>query len=135
MGLNTNTKKTEAMVFLPERVCTCLTAAIYKARMSNVYWEERRGRKVTCQECGVEITVGSLWSHLEALHSVYTSFVIHADAAPPVAPRQLPVVFNIREGKYRCPVRGCPQGAKGQGCKTPCNLRWDFGYRHPAMKW
>ena len=27
---------------------------------------------------------------------------------------------------------GCLQGQEGKGCRTPFNLRWHFGYRHPA---
>ena len=39
VGLQTNTKKTEAMVFLPGRVRTSLSEAVYRARMD----EEFRG--------------------------------------------------------------------------------------------
>ena len=95
-----------------------------------MYREERRGRMITCQECGAEMTAGSLRSHLEMKHDVYTSFALPADAAPQVAPRQLPVVFNVEEGKYWYPVPGCPQGAEEWGCKTHFNLWWHFGYRH-----
>ena len=70
MGLKTNTKKTEAMVFLPGRVCICLTADAYETRMSNLYQEEPCRRKATCQECGAEMAVGSLRSHLETQYDV-----------------------------------------------------------------
>ena len=65
IGLNSNTTRAEAMVFLPGCIHTCLSADAYKARMSDPYQEERRGRKVTYQGCGLELAVGSLWSHLE----------------------------------------------------------------------
>ena len=100
--------------------------------MGDLFREERRGRKVSCQECGQKMVVGSLRSHLETQHDVYTSFALPADAAPPVAPRRLAATYNVGEGKYRCPVPGCPQGQEGRGCKTPFNLRWHFGYRHPT---
>jgi hypothetical protein len=77
------------------------------------------------------MAVGSLRSHLETQHSVYTSLALPADAAPPVVPRRLTAVYDVEEGKYRCPVPGCTQGAEGRGCNTPFNLRWHSGYRHP----
>jgi hypothetical protein len=58
VGLKTNTKKIESMVFLPGHIRTCLSSDAYKARMSNLYREERRGRKVSCQECGAEMAWG-----------------------------------------------------------------------------
>ena len=42
MGLKTNTKETEAMVFLPDRIRTCLSADIYEAWMGGLYQEDRR---------------------------------------------------------------------------------------------
>ena len=65
VGLKTNTTKTEATVFLPGRIRTCLTSEAYEARMGDLYREERRGRKVSCQECRQHMAVGSLRSHLE----------------------------------------------------------------------
>ena len=118
VGLQTNTTKTKAMVFLPGRIRTCLTDGAYKAQMGDLYREERRGQKVSCQECGQQMAVGSLRSHLETQHDVYTSFALPADAAPPVAPRQLAVTYGIVEGKYRCPMSGCLQGQEERGCKN-----------------
>ena len=40
--------------------------------------------------------------------------------------------FLPKEGTFRCPVPGCPQGQEGAGCKTSFNLRYHFAYRHPA---
>ena len=60
VGIKTNTKKPEAMVFLPGRIHTCLSSYAYETRMDNLYQEERRGRKVDCQECGLEMAVESL---------------------------------------------------------------------------
>ena len=87
---------------------------------------------MSCQECGQMMAVGSLRSHLETQHDVYTSFALPVDTTPPVAPRRLAATYDVGEGKYRCPVPGCPQGQEGRGCKTPFNLRWHFGYRHPT---
>jgi hypothetical protein len=97
-----------------------------------LYREERRGRKVSCQECGQRLAVGSLRSHLETQHDVYTSYALRAtDAAPPTAPRRLTAKYFIADSKYRSPAPGCPQEEEGRGCKTPFNLRFNFGYRHP----
>ena len=78
------------------------------------------------------MVMGSLQSHLETQHDVYTTFALPADAAPPVAPRHLAATYDVEEGKYRCPIPGCPQGQEGWGCKTSFNLQWHFGYRHPT---
>ena len=67
------------MVFLPGRIRTCLTAESYEARMGDLFREERRWRKVSCQECGQKMAVGSLRSHLETQHNVYTSFALPTD--------------------------------------------------------
>ena len=121
--LKINISKTEAMVFLPGRIRAYLTVDAYKARMGDLYRKERRVRKVSWQECGQGMVVGSLRSHLETQHGVYTLFVLPADAAPPVAPRHLAAIFDVTEEKYRCPVPGCLQVQEGRGCKTPFNLR------------
>ena len=92
---------------------TCLSADAYEARMGDLSREERRGYKVSCQECGQWMVAGSLRSHLETQHDVYTSFALPADAAPPVAPQRLAATFDIEEGKYRCPMPGCLQGQEG----------------------
>jgi hypothetical protein len=95
------------MVFLPGRIRTYLSSDAWEARVDDLYQEERRGREVSCQEYRAEMAVGSLRSHLETQHNVYTSFALRAtDTAPPEAPRHLTAVK--REGKYRCPVLGCP---------------------------
>ena len=60
VGLKTNTTKTEVMVFLLGRIRTCLTDDAYEAQMADRYREERRGRKVSCQECGQHMAAGSL---------------------------------------------------------------------------
>jgi hypothetical protein len=131
MGLQTNTKKTEVLVFLPGRIQTFLTADAHEARMDDLYQEEQRGRKVSCQEYRADMTWGggSLWSPLETQPDIYTLFALRAtDASTPAAPRRLTAVNW--EGKYRCPMTGFSQGEEGRGCSTPFNLRWHFEYRH-----
>ena len=41
VGLHTNTKKTQAMVFLPELIRICLSANAYKVCMYNLYREKQ----------------------------------------------------------------------------------------------
>ena len=90
------------MVSLSGCIRTCLSANAYEARMSDLYLDGRRGRKVTCQECGLDMAMGFLRSHLETQHDVYTSFALRAtDAAPPAAPRRLLAIFNVEEGTSR----------------------------------
>ena len=48
--------------------------------MGDLYRKERRGRKVSYQEYGQQMVVGSLRSHLEMQHDVYTSFALPTDA-------------------------------------------------------
>ena len=46
--LKTNTKKTEAMAFLPSRIYTCLYADTYKAQLDDFYQAGQHGRQVNC---------------------------------------------------------------------------------------
>ena len=80
------------------------------------------------------MTMGSFRSHFETQHGVYTLVALPADAAQTVMSRQLAAVFDVEEGKYRCPMLDFPQGGEGWGCKIPFNLRWHPGSRHPADK-
>jgi hypothetical protein len=102
--------------------------------MDDLYCEEHRVRKVSCQECGQQMVVRCLWSHLKTQHDIYMLSTLPANAVCPVEPRRLAAVVDAKEDKYRCPVTGCPQGEEGRGYKTPFNLRWHFRYQHPANK-
>ena len=135
VGLRTNTTKTEAMVFLPGKIRTPLTAESYEARMDDVYRAEKTGRRVECHICQSSLAVGSLRSHLSTQHDEYQCFVVKdSQEGPLLPPRRLTAAFFHEEGKFRCPVPACPQGHEGRGCKTPFNLRWHFAYRHPRDK-
>ena len=68
VGPRTNTTKTEAMVFLPGKIRTPLTAESYEARMDDVYRAEKTGRRVECHICQSSLAVGSLRSHLSIQH-------------------------------------------------------------------
>ena len=71
VGLRTNTTKTEAMVFLPDKLRTPLPAESYEARMDQEYWELKLGRRLPCTICGTSLAVGSLRSHLVTQHDVH----------------------------------------------------------------
>ena len=84
-------------------------------------------------ESATHASIVVLYWLLEGLLCVANCVVpVPCACAPPVTPRRLAATYNVGEGKYRCPVPGCPQGQEGRGCKTPFNLRWHFGYRHPT---
>ena len=132
VGLETNTKKTEVMVFLPGRVRTSLSEAAYKARMDKDFRGEHKGRKVECGECGMLLVVGYLAGHQASQHDIYQSFALEEDqgGAPP-SPRRWTATHLPEEDCYPCPVLGCPQGQAGRGAQNLWNLRWHFAYRHP----
>ena len=50
VGLETNTAKTEVMVFLPGRIRSCLSVEAYKSRTDALY-RATRGGKVECHIC------------------------------------------------------------------------------------
>ena len=75
-GLRTNTTKTEAMVFLPGRIRTPLTAEAYEARMDDTFRAEKTGRRVECHICQRSLAVGSLRSHLSTQYDDYQCFVV-----------------------------------------------------------
>ena len=81
--------------------------------MSDLYQEERCEREVRYQECRKQMVVGSLRSHLETQHTVYTLFALPTDSVPLMVPWRLVVVHNIQEVKYWCPVLDFPQGEEG----------------------
>ena len=92
----------------------------------------KSGRRVTCTICNVSLAVGSLRSHLVSQHDVHQSFNIKGSEAAPLKPPWRYVAdFFPADGKFRCPVRECPQGDEDYGCTTSFNLRWHFTFRHP----
>ena len=105
VGLETNTTKTEAMVFLPGRIRTCLMEESYSARMDPSTREEIKGRQVTCQLFKLEVTASYLATHLEVQHNVQQTYV-REEVCQPVRRsfmvRPAPGVNN-----WYCPVPGC----------------------------
>ena len=58
VGLETNTTKTEMMVFLPGRIRTGLSEDAYLSRMNALHRESKKGRRVECHVCRKEFARG-----------------------------------------------------------------------------
>ena len=103
VGLQTNTTKTEVMVFVPGKIRTFLSESAYRARMDEDFRGEGKGRKVECSECGKELAVGSLAGHLSKQHDIYQSFaMVEKDGTPPPPPSgRWDAVYLPAENCYR----------------------------------
>ena len=86
VGLQTNTTKTEVMVFVPGKIRTFLSESAYRARMDETYRGEGKGRKVECSECGRMLAVGSMAGHLAKQHDNYQSFAMAESDGTPSPP-------------------------------------------------
>ena len=127
VGLQTNTTKTEVMVFVPGKIGTFLSEKSCRARMDEDFRGEGTGRKVECSEWGKELAVGSLAGHLAKQHDIYQSFAMaERDGTPPPPPSgQWDATNYPAENCYRCPVPDCPQGCDGSsnGLRDSWNVR------------
>ena len=133
VGLKTNAKKTEVMVFLPGKIRTSLSQESYASRMEMEMRARTSrgpsGRRVQCPKCRKTLKAGSLRSHLETQHDTYEVL------APPEGAEQAPparhsVWKEASQAGYKCPVPGCPAGRQ----RDAFNLRMHFRYRHPRDK-
>ena len=79
VGLQTNTTKTEVMVFVPGKIRTALLERAYRARMNKDFRGKGKGRKVECSECGKLLAIGTLAGHLGKQHDVYQSIVLEEE--------------------------------------------------------
>ena len=73
--------------------------------------------------------VSSLTNHLEGVHGVFRSKIIHKDLIVEDCELVDYVTETFTDG-YRCPVEGCDYGLKNGLTVTPYPLRRHFGYRH-----
>ena len=73
VGLRTNTKKTEAMAFIPGRIRTCLSEESYAARMENLTERRASTARVSCRKCGADLAEGSLQRHMLTQHGIHRS--------------------------------------------------------------
>ena len=132
VGLQTNTTKTEVMVFVPSKICTALSKRAYRVRMDEDFRGVVKGRKVECSKYGKVLEIGTLAGHLGKQHDVYQSIVLEEerDGSPPSSPRRWDATYYPAENCYRCPVQGCPQGRDDSDMRDSWNVRWHFSYRH-----
>ena len=108
VGLETNTKKTQAM--------TCTPCKIRRQLLSNFYQQMRLGRTpavdwdahtVTCGECGKGMRASSLGRHLADLHEIYQQLVV----AEELLEGQEGVMYKVALGcgKLRYPFPLCKE--------------------------
>ena len=71
VGLQTNIRKTEVIIFMPGNIWIFLTDMAYRPRMAKDFRGEGKRRKVDCSECCKKLVVGSLAGHLAKKHDVY----------------------------------------------------------------
>ena len=70
-GLQTNTMKTEVMIFVPGKISTSLSERAYRTWMDEDFRGAGKGRKVECSKCGKLLAIGSLAGHFGNQHDVY----------------------------------------------------------------
>ena len=75
VGLQTNTLKTEAMIFLPGRVRTCLSEEAYCSKMDPSLRGSNKGQQVKCKLCQKEVAASYLATHLEVPHNVRHTYI------------------------------------------------------------
>ena len=97
--LKMNTSKLEVIMFLPDKVRTCMVADSLDVCMDNLCSASRKGRKINYAVCGWRLTVGLLWSHLETRHNTLHSLRLWARTPPLLPPRRLTTVHEISNNK------------------------------------
>ena len=127
VGLRTNTKKTEAMAFIPGRIRTCLSERSYAARVEGLTERRASTARVSCEKCGADLAEGSLQRHMLTQHGIHHCYI------PPQGltlleeePEEFVATRNFR-GQYPCPVPGCTAPISPNFWA----LRRHFAYRHP----
>ena len=106
VGLETNTKKTQAMTCMPGTICLQLPTKSYQrmrtGRTPAAVWD---ARTVTCRECGKDMRASSLGRHLADQHEIYQMQVV----AKELLDRREGVVYKIPLGfgKLKCPFPLC----------------------------
>ena len=134
VGLETNTKKTQAMVCTPGKIRTQLTEESYR-RM-----RERKGggqigndweaRMVECQKCNKAMQARNLRQHLADVHDIYQEEVVDEgllDERAGVQYRAVRGEWKLgKEGRIQCPHPACPGVLS-----TPWMMRRHFRDVHP----
>jgi hypothetical protein len=106
VGLETNTKKTQAMTCMPGTIRLQLPTESYQrmctGRTPAADWD---ACTVTCRECGKDMQASSLGHHLADLHEIYQQQVV----AKELLDRREGVVYEIPlgHGTLKCPFPLC----------------------------
>ena len=126
VGLDTNTKKTQAMVCVPGRIRTRLPTESYnRLRYGFQTAEQWEAREVSCGKCGATLQARSLASHMASQHDVYVAYELDPEFLEDThsVTHDAPVPTG---GVYSCPVPECPGSAT-----TQWGLKRHFRDRHP----
>jgi hypothetical protein len=106
VGLETNTKKRQAMTCMPGTICLQLPTKSYQRMCigctSAANWD---ARTVTCRECGKDMRASSLGGHLADQHEIYQQQVM----AKELLNGWEGVVYEVPLGcgKLKCPFPLC----------------------------
>jgi hypothetical protein len=106
VGLETNTKKTQAMTCMPGKIRLQLPSGSYQRMCSGCTpaadWD---AHTVTCRECGKDMRASSLSRHLADQHKIYQQQVV----AEELLEGREGVTYKVAPGcgKLRCPFPLC----------------------------
>ena len=127
VGLRTNTDKTKVMVMLPASIRTYYSEHAYKRKLDGVgdTYRQRKRRRVSCTECGKDLSAGSIVSHMRSQHGL-------EPLPTAVAPQAPNVGYTVdwpdgRGTKCPCPSPQCDYQAGSENL-----LRRHFATRHPG---
>ncbi len=125
VGLETNTKKTQAMACTPGTIRLQLPTDSYlRMRAGRTPAAEWNARTVSCRECGKDMRAGSLGRHLADQYQIYQQQVV----AEELLNRREGVVYKVPMGVgiLKCPFPLC----KGE-LKNGYSMRRHFWDLHP----
>ncbi len=136
VGLETNTKKTQAMVCTPGKIWIQLPTDLYRLMRDRMGGGQRgddwEARAVVCQKCDKTMQARSLRQHLTDVHDIYQQIVVDEELLDERAGVQYRATTERgrkgREGRILCPLLGCP-GVLGQTLSGPA----PEGYRVHAV--
>ncbi len=127
VGLETNLKKTQAMICTPGHISTQLLTDSYRPRhsYSSHTREEWDDRMVKCRQCQARMNASSLNCHLADIHKIYQQTVV----AEELLEDQVGMSYRVTtlpNGKLACLFPGCV-GKLGSGWMLRLHF-WDI---HP----
>jgi hypothetical protein len=124
-GLETNIKKTQAMICTPSQIFTQLSTDSYRRRhgYGTHTREQWDARKVECRQCQATMNASSLSHHLADLHEVYQQTVMVEKLLDDGAGVSYKAT-TLANGKISCPYPGCV-GELGSSWMLRCHF-WDI---------